>query len=213
MKFEKNNSDIALTIFYAPPNKKEIKITYKSKFNRKRKNQVVLLMITDDEQQDTIEKWHYIALNSEIDDDDEYKKPTQSLSALYRGVASNHNRDFLCLGCLHSYRTDNALEKHERLCGKHDYCKVNMPSKDKHTLKYNPGKNSLEVPHIFYLDLETLLVKTQSSENSPEKSYIERKAIHVPCGYSLDLVTSYDFNKDKHSFYRGTDCTKNYVTS
>ena len=212
MKFERNNSDIALTIFYAPPNKKEIKITYKSKFNRKRKNQVVLLMIPDDDQQDTTEKWHYIALNSEIDDD-EHKKPTQSLSALYRGVASNHNRDFLCLGCLHSYRTDNALEKHERLCGKHDYCKVNMPSKDKHTLKYNPGKNSLEVPHIFYLDLETLLVKTQSSENSPEKSYIERKAIHVPCGYSLDLVTSYDFNKDKHSFYRGTDCTKNYVTS
>ena len=96
MKFERNNSDIALTIFYAPPNKKEIKITYKSKFNRKRKNQVVLLMITDDEQQDTTEKWHYIALNSEIDDD-EHKKPTQSLSALYRGVASNHNGDFLCL--------------------------------------------------------------------------------------------------------------------
>ena len=27
-------------------------------------------------------------------------------------------------------------------------------------------------------------------------------------GYSLDLVTSYDQNKDKHTFYTGTDCTK-----
>ena len=52
-----------------------------------------------------------------------------------------------------------------------------MPSKDKHRLKYNPGENSLKVPHIFYLDFETLLVKTQSSENCPENTYIERKAI------------------------------------
>ena len=78
-------------------------------------------MITDNKQQDIIEKWQYIALKSELTDD-AYKKPTQSLSALCRGITSNHNGDFLCLGCMHSYRTDNALKKHERLCGKHDYC-------------------------------------------------------------------------------------------
>ena len=58
-------------------------------------------MITDNEQQDTIEKWHCIALKSELTDD-RYKKPTQSLTGLYRGIASNHNGDFLCLGCMHS---------------------------------------------------------------------------------------------------------------
>ena len=68
-KFEEKNSDIALNILYAPPNEKKISLVYKSKYNRKRKNQVVLLIITDDEQQDNIEKWHYIALKSEIDDD------------------------------------------------------------------------------------------------------------------------------------------------
>ena len=81
-KFERNNNDIVLNILYAPPSKKEIKIIYKSKYNRKHKNQVVLLMITDIEQQDTIEKWHYIALKREIDDDGN-KKPTECLSALY----------------------------------------------------------------------------------------------------------------------------------
>ena len=55
-KFERNNGDIALNILYAPPNEKKISLVYKSKYNRKRKNQVVLLMISDDEQQDTIEK-------------------------------------------------------------------------------------------------------------------------------------------------------------
>ena len=181
-KFQRNNGDIALNILYAPPNEKKINVIYKSKYNRKRKNQVVLLMITDDEQQDTIEKWHYIALKSEIDDDGN-KKPTQCLSALYRGVTSNHKGDFYCLGCLHSYRTDNALKRHERLCGKHGYCKVKMPNKNKKTLKYNPGEKSLREPHIFYLDPESLVVKTQSCQNNPEKSYTERKAIHVPSRY------------------------------
>ena len=152
-KFEINNSDIVLNILSVPPNEKKISIVYKPKYNRKRKNQVVLLMITDDEQQDTIEKWQYITLKSEIDDDG-HKKSTQYLSALYRGVTSNHNSDFLCLGCLHSYRTDNALKKHQRLCGKHDYCKIKMPNKDKNTLKHNPGEKSLSAQQIFHLDLK-----------------------------------------------------------
>ena len=32
--------------------------------------------------------------------------------------------------------------------------------------------------------------------------------MHVSCGYLLDLITSYDLNKNKHSFYRCEDCTK-----
>ena len=67
-KFERN-IDIALKILSVPPSEKKKNIIYKSKYNRKRKNQVVLLMITDNEQQDTIEKWHYITLKSEITDD------------------------------------------------------------------------------------------------------------------------------------------------
>ena len=100
------------------------------------------------------------------------------------------------------------LLKNTRDCGKHDYCNVRMSSKDKNILKHNSVEKSLKAPHIFYLDLESLLVKTQSSQNNPEKSYTERKAIHVPSGYSLDLVTSYDSNKNKCSFHRGKDCTK-----
>ena len=30
----------------------------------------------------------------------------------------------------------------------------------------------------------------------------------MSCGYLLDLITSYDLNKNKHSFYRCEDCTK-----
>ena len=77
-----------------------------------------------------------------------------------------------------------------------------MPAKDKNILKYNQGEKSLKVSNIFYLDLESLLIKTQSPQSNPEESYTERKAIHEACDYSLDLLRSYD--KNTHSVYRGT---------
>ena len=206
-KFKRNNKDIALNILSAPPNEKRLNIIYKSKHNRKRINQVVLLMITNNKQQDTDDKWHYIALKTGITDG-RYKKTTHSLSALYRGITSNHNEDLLFLGCMCSYRTDNTLKKHERLCNKHDYCHIDMPSEDKNILKNNSGEKSLKVAHAFYLGTESLLIKQQSSQNNPEESYTEKKAIHEGCGYSLDLVTSCDSNKNTHSFYRGKDCMK-----
>ena len=39
-KFEKNNKEVSLNILYTLPNTKEIKLAYKSKYNRKCKNQV-----------------------------------------------------------------------------------------------------------------------------------------------------------------------------
>ena len=108
-KFERNNKDITLNILSVPSNTEKINLIYKSKHNRKRKNQAVLLMITDKDQEDTEEKWHYIALKSEPTDD-RYKKPINSISALFRGITSSNNGDFYCLGCLRSYRTDNALK-------------------------------------------------------------------------------------------------------
>ena len=53
-----------------------------------------------------------------------------------------------------------------------------MPHKK--PLKYNPGGKSLKVPYILYHDLESLLVKTQSSQNNPEKLHTEKKPEHVP---------------------------------
>ena len=73
--FERNSKDIALNILSAPT-KEKINIICKSKYNRKRKYQVVLLMITDNEQEGTEDKWHYIALKSGLTDDG-YEKPTQ----------------------------------------------------------------------------------------------------------------------------------------
>ena len=94
-KFEQRNETIALNILYVLHNKKEICIAYESKYNCKRENQVILLMITDSE------KYHYLA--------------AKSLSRLLYRITSNHDGDLYCLSCLHSFWTDSALKKHERL--------------------------------------------------------------------------------------------------
>ena len=55
-KFKSNNESIALNILYVSCNTEEIRHADKSKHNLTRKNQVILLMITDGK------KWHYLAV-------------------------------------------------------------------------------------------------------------------------------------------------------
>ena len=150
---------------FVPYNEKTINIAYKSKY-RKRENEAVLLMITNGEQ------WHYIALKS-VRTDDRFNRPIRSLPRLFRGITANHNGDFYCLNCLHSFRTDNALKRHDRLCDNSDYFHVEMPTKNIKTLKYNHGEKSLKVP-----DWECLIIKQQLCQNNPNESYTGRKTLH-----------------------------------
>ena len=93
-RFESNNKSIALNILYVPHNTEKIRHAYDSKYDLKRENQVILLMITDGE------KWHYLA--------------AKNLSALFIGITGNNNGDFCCLNCFQSYTTENKLEKHKK---------------------------------------------------------------------------------------------------
>ena len=100
-----------------PYNTEEIRHAYKSKYNLKHENQVILLIITDGK------KWHYLAV--------------KKLSTLFKGITSKHNGNFYCLNCFYSFRTENKLKKHKNVCEDHDYCYVEMPKKDNKILKYN----------------------------------------------------------------------------
>ena len=54
-KFESSNETIALNMLYVPYNSKKIRQGYISKHNSTRKNQGILLMITDNK------IWYYLA--------------------------------------------------------------------------------------------------------------------------------------------------------
>ena len=143
---------------------------------------------------------------------DGFNRPIRSLSRLFREITGNNHRDFYCLNCLHSFRTDNALKRHERICENHDYCHLEMPTKANNTLKYNHGEKSLKTPFAIYADLECLLIKQQSCQNNPNKSYTERKVKHEPSGYALSLISSFDSKENKHIVYRGRDCIKKFCS-
>ena len=117
-RFERNNERLALNYLSVPHDEKTIDLAYKSKYNRKRRNQVFLLMITNGEG-----NWYCIALKNEPNYD-RLNRSAKSLSKLFRGIASNHNGDIYCLNWLHSFRT----EKHERFYENNDYCRVEMPT-------------------------------------------------------------------------------------
>ena len=142
------------------------------------------------------EKWHYLA--------------AKSLSALFRGITSNHKEDFHCLNCFHSYSTENKLKKHKKVCENHDYCYVEMPEKDNKISKYNQGEKSMKVPFIIYADLESLLEKMNTCHNNPEKSSTTKINKHTPSGYSLFTQCSFDTTKNKLDYYRGKNCMKNF---
>ena len=171
---------------YFPHNTTDIEIAYKSKYNLTREKQVTLLMISNGE------NWHYLTV--------------KDLSRLLRGITSNHDGDFYCLNCLHSYRTKNKLEAHEEICENCDYCHVETPTKDNNAIKYNQGEKSIKLPFVVYVDLECLLEKMSTCYNNPEESSTTKINKHTPSGYSIFTHCSFDKSKSKLNYYRGEDC-------
>ena len=55
-----------------------------------------------------------------------------------------------------------------------------------------------------------MFIIKKTCQDSPDKCYTERKAIHEPCGYASNLVCSFDSKQNKQSFYRGNDCIKKF---
>ena len=188
-KIELNN-EIALNILYIPHNTKKIEIAYKSKHNLTREKQLILLMISNGK------NWHYLTV--------------KNLSRLLRGITSNHDGDFYCLNCFHSYRTKNKLEAHKKICENRDYCHVEMPTKDNNTIKYNQGEKSIKLPFVVYADLECLLEKMSTCYNNPEESSTTKINKHKASGYSIFTHCSFDKAKNKLNYYRGEDCVKKF---
>ena len=129
-------------------------------------------MITDGE------KWHYLVV--------------KNLPGLLRGIKSRDKEDFYCLNCFCSHRMRNKLEVHKKICENHDYCNVEMPTKDNNIIKYNQGEKSIKLPFVVYADLECLLEKISTCYNNPNESSTTKINKHTPSGYSLFTHCSFD---------------------
>ena len=135
------------------------------------KSQVIILMIPNGE------KWHYLAV--------------KKISALLRGITSKHYRDFYCLNCLHSFRTQNKLELHKKVRENKDLCNVIMPSEDTKMLEFNQLS-------IMYADLKCIIEKTDGCKNNPENSSTTKVSKHIPLGFSMSTISSFKSVENKH---------------
>ena len=112
--FERNNKKVALNVLCIEPDKKELYTSYRSKFNKEREKQAIILMINENENEELEDnKYHYIAV--------------KNLARLCRNVTSNHNGDVYCLNYLHSFHSKKSLQVHEKICHKHDHYQIIMP--------------------------------------------------------------------------------------
>ena len=127
------------------------------------------------------ENWHHFTV--------------KNLPGLLRGITSNHKEDFYCLN---------------KICENHDYCNLELPTKDNNIIKYNQGEKSIKLPFVVYADLECLLEKMSTCQNNPNESSTTEINKHTPSGYSLFTHCSFDNTKTKLDYYRGKECMKKF---
>ena len=84
----------------------------------------------------------------------------KKLSALVRGITSNHDGDFYYLNCLHSFKTECRLRKDEIVCRHYYYYYTEVSNKSDNILKCKHGEKSMKVPFIIYVYMKKLLEET-----------------------------------------------------
>ena len=80
------------------------------------------------------------------------------------------------MNCLHSFRTDNKVKSHEKVCKNNDFCVIVKPSEKDNILEFNQYTKPDKMPCIIYADIESLIKQIDGCANNPE---------HICCGYSM----------------------------
>ena len=147
--FEKNYLTIAFNILLIK--EKEVLPGFISKHNSTCEKKIIL-MIPNKEK----EGWCYFAV--------------KKLFALLHRKSSKRKGDFYFLNCLNSFRTENKLKSHEKVCKNKDFCGFVMPTEKKKILGFNQYMKSDKMPYIIYSDIESLNRKLDGCANNPENN-------------------------------------------
>ena len=78
---------------------------------------------------------------------------SKKLSALFYRKTSKHHGGFYGLNCLHSFRTENKLKSHEKVCKNKDSFGIIMPTEKDNILQFNQHMKSDKMPYIIYADI------------------------------------------------------------
>ena len=85
-----------------------------------------------------------------------------------------------------------------------------MPTKDKNIIKYNQGEKSIKLPFFVYANLECLLKKMSTCQNSPKEPSTTEINKHTPSGFSLFTHCLFNKTKNKLNHYRSKDYMRKF---
>ena len=114
---------------------------------------------------------------------------------------------------LHSFRTENKLKSHKRVCKNKDFCVILRSSGKNNILEFNQYVKSGKIPYIIHADIESLTEKIDGCAHNPEKSSTSEIGEHIPCGYSVSTIWAFDHIENKYTLYRAKDCMKKFCKS
>ena len=134
----------------------------------------------------------------------------KKLSSLLRRITSKHHRNFYRLNCLHSFRTENKLISHEKVCKNKDFSGIVKPSEKDNVLEFNQYIKPDKMPYIIYAVIESLLKKTDACGDSPEHFSATQIGEHIPCGYSMSTIWVFYHIENKHTLHCGKDCMRKF---
>ena len=87
-----------------------------------------------------------------------------------------------------------------------------MPSEMDNILKFNQYMKSDKIPYIIYARLN-LIKKICGYANNPENSSTTNIGEHIPCGYSMSTIWTFDQIEKKHNLFRVKDSIKKFCES
>ena len=99
----------------------------------------------------------------------------------------------------------------KKKCKNKDFRGTALATQKIYLLKFNQCMKSDKTPCIIYADLKSLIKKIDNCKNNPEKSSTTKMGEHIPCGYLILTMWTFDRTKNKHSLYRAQDCMKKFV--
>ena len=118
-----------------------------------------------------------------------------------REITSKHKGYFYYLKCLHSFRTENKLKSHEKLCKNKVLGGIVIPLEKDSILEFNQHMKSDKIWYIIYANIESLIKKIDGCANNLEKT----------CGYSIQKFGHLIISKTNIFYIVGKIVWKSFV--
>ena len=157
-----------------------------SKINSSCEKRIILLMIPKEEKQG----WHYLLV--------------KTLSTLPRGITSKIVTNFYYLNCLRSFRRENKLKCHEKVCKNKDFCWITLPTQKDNIFKFNKCIKSDKILYTIYAYPKCSIKEIDNCKKCRKVSNNEIGE-HIPCVYSVSNIWAFHNTEHKCSLYRGAD--------